>query len=195
MLFGKTPNLLFCIMEYGALYFYTATINKWYNLIRQYDFYEIIVDSLSWLRRKQLIRVYGFVIMHNHIHLIWQMLQKNGRESPAASLMKYTAHQFEKHLLKQNPADLNRYRVNWRSRKYNFRQPGPYWFLLFKEQTIIQKLNYIHHNPVQKKWKLLNDPVDYPYSSLWFYETGKNRFDFLHHYKDFADRLPIAEIS
>lgn len=177
-------------MEYGALYFYTATINHWYALIRHYNFYEIIIESLSWLHHKQLIRVYGFVIMPNHIHLIWQMLQKNGRESPAASLMKYTAHRFEKHLLKENPVDLNRYKVNWRSRKYNFWQPEPYWFLLFKEQTIVQKLNYIHKNPVQKKWNLVNDPVDYPYSSLWFYETGESRFDFLHHYKDFDDRSP-----
>lgn len=174
-------------MEYGALYFYTATINQGHDLIRRYDFYNLITGSLSWLHQKKLIRVYGFVIMPNHIHFIWQMLQKNGKESPAASFMKYTAHYFEKHLLNHNLPDLEKYQVSWRSRKYNFWQPEPHWFLLFKERTIIQKLNYIHKNPVQKKWNLVNDPVDYPYSSFCFYETGVNRFDFLNHYKDFDD--------
>lgn len=176
-------------MELGALYFYTSTIHQWRPLIRQYHFYDTITGSLSFLHNKGLIRVYGFVIMPNHIHLVWQMLKKNGKESPVASLMKFTAHQFEQHLLQNHPADLHNYKVDWRTRKYNFWQPEPDWFLLFKEKTTLQKLNYIHNNPLQKHWQLVTNPIDYPYSSARFYETGKKDFEFLYHYLDFSDAL------
>ncbi|MEN9685998.1 MAG: hypothetical protein RLZZ28_1784 [Bacteroidota bacterium] len=176
-------------MEYGSLYFYTSTIHQWKPSIQQYNFYNIILESLAFLHNKGLIRVYGFVIMPNHIHLIWQILKPNGKESPVASFKKFTAHRFEQHILKISPEDLINYQVDWHSRKYNFWQPEPHWFLLFNEKTLIQKLNYIHKNPVSKKWSLANDYIDYPFSSARFYETGVNDFSFLYHYADFNDKV------
>lgn len=176
-------------MEYGALYFYTSTILNWRPLIHQYNFYESITDSLSFLHKKGHLRVYGFVIMPNHIHLIWQILKQNGKESPVASFKKFTAHHFEQHLAKNNPADLLNYKVDWRTRKYNFWQPEPDWFLLFKEETTRQKLNYMHNNPLQRHWQLVTDPVDYRFSSARFYETGEKEFEFLYHYADYDDRI------
>lgn len=176
-------------MEYGALYFYTSTIHKWRPLIEQYDFYAIILDSLNFLQNKGLIRVYGFVIMPNHIHLIWQIIKKNGKETPVASFMKFTAHQFEQHIRTTNPSDMLNYQVDWRSRKYNFWQPEPYWFLLFSEKKTKEKLKYIHNNPLQIKWNLVSEPIAYPFSSAKFYETGIKDFEFLDHYFDFDDKV------
>jgi REP element-mobilizing transposase RayT len=34
--------------------------------------------------------------MPNHVHLVWQQLQKNGKETPQGSFLKYTAHEFFK---------------------------------------------------------------------------------------------------
>lgn len=127
--------------------------------------------------------------MPNHMHIIWQILKPNGKESPVASLMKFTAHSFEKHIRQTNPADMLNYMVDWRSRKYNFWQPEPDWFMLFTEKITRQKLNYIHNNPFQKKWSLVADPIEYRFSSAKFYETGDNDFDFLYHYCDFNDRI------
>ena len=54
---------------------------------------------------------------------------------------------------------------------------------IWNEKVFIQKLNYIHNNPLQPKWKLAASPEDYKYSSALFYETGKDAFEFLEHYK------------
>jgi len=35
-----------------------------------------------------------------------------------------------------------------------------------------QKLNYVHNNPVQERWALVANPIDYPYSSCRYYEKG-----------------------
>jgi putative transposase len=172
-------------MKPGELYFYTSTIYQWRHLLTDPGFSSVILDSLYYLYKKKCIRVYGFVIMPNHIHLIWQMTGYNGRETPVASLMKYTAHQFEMRLRKKYPSELELYQVNWRTRRYNFWQTDPHWFILYQEQTLLQKLNYIHNNPLQQHWNLVQIPEQYPWSSALFYETGVNHFPFLEHYTDF----------
>jgi REP element-mobilizing transposase RayT len=175
-------------MEYGQLYFYTSAIRERKPMIKLYHFEPLILDSLSFLTKKECIKVYGFVIMPNHIHLIWELLKANGKESPVASLMKFTAHQFEKHLQQKDPAYLKEFAVEWNSRQFNFWLPDADWLLLNNEATLLQKLNYIHNNPMQEHWNLVDDPIKYPYSSAKFYETGINDFDFLF---DFRDRTVL----
>ena len=51
-----------------------------------------------------------------------------------------------------------------------------YW-----RKFIEQKLNYIHHNPVSKKWRLVSDFRDYEYSSASFYDQGIKHYDKLLH--------------
>ena len=158
-------------MLLNEIYFYTATIYQWKPLIKQFHFESIIIDSLSYLHEKGCIKVYGFVIMPNHIHLIWELKKHNGKESAAASLMKFTAKQFQKRLAAIIPDVLEEYKVEGdNSRSYNFWQTNPDWFLLNKTKTIKQKLHYIHSNPLQAKWALVKDPCDYKYSSALFYD-------------------------
>jgi putative transposase len=54
----------------GKIYFWTATIHKWLPLLENDLNKQIIVDSLKYLSDKELITVYAFVIMRNHIHLV-----------------------------------------------------------------------------------------------------------------------------
>jgi hypothetical protein len=77
------------------------------------------------------------------------------------------------------------YAVDWNSRHYNFWVPDADWFLLNNESTILQKLNYMHENPMQKHWILIDDPLKYPYSSAKFYGTEINDFEFLTDFRDY----------
>jgi hypothetical protein len=88
-------------------------------------------------------------------------LQNNGKEGPVASFMKFTAHQFQEILKTKSPEILKQYAVDWHSRKFNFWQPKPDWFLLNQLPAIEQKLNYIHLNPMRGKWSLVSDPTEY----------------------------------
>lgn len=88
--------------EIGKIYFWTATINKWIPLLESDQFKYILIDSLSFLSNKQLIDVFGFVIMPNHVHLIWRMNSLNGKETPFGSFLKYSAHEFKKMLKEEN---------------------------------------------------------------------------------------------
>ena len=55
---------------------------------------------------------------------------------------------------------------------------------IWTEEVFIQKLNYIHNNPVGHPWNLVQHPEDYKYSSAKFYETGIDEFELVTHYKE-----------
>ena len=48
----------------------------------------------------------------------------------------------------------------------------------------MQKMAYIHNNPLQEKWSMAEFPEDYEYSLAGFYETGIDKFGFLEHIAD-----------
>jgi putative transposase len=50
---------------------------------------------------------------------------------------------------------------------------------IYGRAVATQKLQYIHFNPVSKKWLLAKDDLDYYFSSARFYETGIDEFGFL----------------
>jgi REP element-mobilizing transposase RayT len=61
----------------------------------------VIISSLEYLSNTDKIDVFGFVLMPNHIHLIWRSKELNGRETAQGSFLKYTAHEFKKMLQKE----------------------------------------------------------------------------------------------
>jgi len=46
---------------------------------------------------------------------------------------------------------------------------------------VYQELDYMHKNPVSKKWQLISDFTDHLYSSASYYENGINQNDKLLH--------------
>ena len=72
-------------MYLNEVYFWTSTIYQWKHLLKQDKYKEILIDSLANLTERKKIKVYGFVIMPNHVHLLWEMIEKNGKEVPHAS--------------------------------------------------------------------------------------------------------------
>ena len=178
-------------MDLNKLYFYTATILEWRPLLESDKHKTIILDSLRNLVDRKKIKVYGFVIMPNHIHLIWELLELNGKEKPNSSFMKYTSHMIQQYLCNNNPSTLENFRVDSSTRKYQFWQRDPLSIIVYTHIVIHQKLDYlpavllwqagIHHNPVQGKWMLASSPIDYKFSSARFYENGNDEFGFLKH--------------
>jgi REP element-mobilizing transposase RayT len=171
-------------METSYAYFFTATIKFWHKLLEPDKYKQIILDSLQFLVEKQRIKLYAFVIMPNHIHIIWQMCNNNEKRNVQRDFLKYTAQQIKFDLIVNHPKVLSYFKVNQKNRDYQFWQNRPLSIDLYNEKVFEQKLDYIHNNPIQEKWKLCSKPEDYFYSSAAFYYTGSNRFPFVSHYKD-----------
>ncbi len=171
-------------VELKQLYFYTATIRNWNTLLKPEKYKNVLLESWTYLSEKGKIRIYAFVIMPNHIHLIWELLAINGKEMPNASFTKYTAHRFLRQLRVDGSDNLSYFGTNQEDRAYNFWIEKPLPKLLYTPEVIYQKLDYIHNNPCQGKWMLAESPEDYRYSSASFYHTGTSEFQFLCHIGD-----------
>ena len=159
------------------IYFWTATIRNWHPLLQSNDEKKLIIDSLKILSERGLITVYAFVIMPNHIHLIWQLNKDNGKESAKGSFLKFTAHEFKKKL--KITGGLEKYKVLAANKAYEFWQRDSLGIEIWSRKVAVQKLDYIHANPVSGKWQLSKDDVSYYYSSARFYEYGMDEFGFL----------------
>ena len=161
--------------------FFTATIFEWNHLLADEKHKNIIVDSLRFLVSDKRIELNAFVIMSNHIHLIWQPLFDFKRSDIQASFMKYTAQQLKHSLIKNNEKMLSVFKVNKYDREYQIWKREPLSIELISEDLFIQKLEYIHYNPVEAG--LCKVPEDYFYSSARFYQDGKNDFGMLKHFR------------
>jgi putative transposase len=85
-------------------------------------------------------------------------------------------------MLRNKSAELKLYLVNDQDRKYQFWERNVLSVELWSEKVLMQKLNYIHENPVRAG--ICKSGVDYKYSSALFYDTGKDNWRFLTHIRD-----------
>ena len=166
-------------MENHHLYFYTETIEGFKHLLHDDEMKLIITNSLRYLVQQNLVTVYAFVIMPNHIHMIWRYDDQNPKESSAGSFAKYTAHEFKKLLSVKDPLLLRQFASVKRDRSYQFWKRDPLAIPLSSPEALKQRLDYIHANPIKEKWSLCNLPEEYRWSSAGFYYNGISEFDFL----------------
>jgi putative transposase len=166
-------------MEIGEIYFWTATINNWQHLLQPDVYKKIIIDSLYHLSSKGKIDVFAFVIMPNHIHLIWRTKELNGKETAQGSFLKFTAHEFRKMLVSEGGNVLESYSVDAANKEYEFWQRDSLAIHLYTKEVAYQKLDYVHNNPVAGKWRLAKNPCDYKYSTARFYVLGIKDFEFI----------------
>lgn len=93
-------------MQSHQAYFYTDTICDFKQLLANDELKLIVINSLKYLVDNKLAEIFGYVIMPNHIHLIWNILNDERKESVAGSFAKFTAHQFQQYLRTNNAAML-----------------------------------------------------------------------------------------
>lgn len=162
--------------------FLTSTILKWQHLLQDDYCKQMVVDSLAWLTEQQRCTVYGFVIMPNHIHLLWRIGGGFVRREVQTALLSFTAHRFKAYL-QDHPSELRKFYAGEKDRLYQFWEQDSMVKECWSDAFFEQKLNYVHNNPCQPHWRLCRTPEEYPWSSAAFYYTGKKNFPFLHHYR------------
>jgi len=162
--------------------FLTVTAHDWLPVLSRVADKRIIIDSLRFLVNAHRIKVTAFVLMDTHFHLIWQVLGEHNREDAQRDFLRFTSQQILKCLRNEESELLPKLLVNTKDRKYQVWQRNSLGIELRNGKVFLQKLEYIHYNPV--KAGLCAFPEDYLYSSARFYELNVNDWDFLTHYED-----------
>lgn len=166
----------------NSLYFFTATILEWKHLLKKDKYKDIIVQSLKYLHSKEKIKVYAFVIMPNHIHLVWKIVGDISYSDIQRNFLKYTAQIILSDLKKYHAEVLKHFYVGAKDREYQVWERNPLSIEIISQYVAEQKINYTHKNPLAEKWKLAEEPQKYKYSSAKFYYEGYDEFKFLSNY-------------
>jgi REP-associated tyrosine transposase len=165
---------------YGENHLHYLTTSA-YRRARLFDSERIrrhFVATLAELRAELGFRIVGYVLMPEHFHLlIWppeaadpsQIMQK--LEGRTARFVLKTLKQNREHAwcgrmlqrlkLPETVHDEAHFRV-WQRRFYDRN--------IWSDKKRLEKLNYMHHNPVKRG--LVKTPGDWPWSSWRFYYLG-----------------------
>ena len=175
-------------LQSNSIYFITFTCHKWRNLFSITNAYDAVYKWFDSLYEKKC-RVIGYVIMPNHVHVLLyfpEMLKSlNIIIGNAKRFMAYE-------IIKRLEADKNFILLEdmHHSVKKGEQKKGQRHKVFadsfdakacYSNEFVYQKLEYIHKNPVSKKWQLAKDYTEYLHSSAAFYEKGIKSNDKLLH--------------
>jgi REP element-mobilizing transposase RayT len=108
-------------------------------LLQQDKYKQVIIESLQYHTLNKKITLYAFVIMNNHIHLIWQALPGNTPGQIQHRFMKYTAQQIKFDLVQNHSLVLDEFRVNAKDRTYQFWERNSLGIELYSHEVFLQK--------------------------------------------------------
>ena len=150
-------------------FFITSTVLKWIRIFSRPELADIVIQSLSFMIENSRIRLHGYVLMPNHLHLILTIIDPYTLSDFMRDFHKYTSQQIFKILRNENTGFLANFEVGKNDRKHQLWQETHAAKSVESAKFYFQKLAYIHNNPLNRRWQLCERPEQYPYSSATDY--------------------------
>jgi len=149
--------------QYGV-YFITCTVRQWVDVFTRLEYKNIVVESLQYCQQEKGLKIYSWVIMPNHIHLIIGT-DKDKLSDIIRDFKKYTSKKIY-NAIQNNPYESRKNWMLWLLRKDNdivFWQEGYHGEEITSRAFYITKEQYIHLNPVRAG--IVTKEEEYLYSS------------------------------
>jgi putative transposase len=146
------PTGLVRVQHSGNFHFVTFSCYRRQHLLESRKGYSISEQELESVRQDHGFVVAGYVVMPEHVHLLVSELC-TGQLSAVLRVLK---QQVSRKL--KRPEDIR----FWQRRYYDFN--------VWSQDKTIEKLKYMHRNPVRRG--LVANPQDWPWSSFRHYLTG-----------------------
>ena len=149
-------------------YFITSTIKDGLPLISQPKLAEIILNAFCFLQNERDVIIYGYVLMENHIHMI---VQGEGLSKKLRLMKSYIGRsmidKLEEDANSRLLSELKFRKLNHKhDKEFQVWEEGFHPKQLSSVEMVLQKLEYIHFNPVVRGF------VDRP--EHWRYSSARN---------------------
>jgi putative transposase len=142
-----------------------------------YDLFPVVLEQM---RRRFALRVYGYVVMPEHVHLLLSEPEQ-GTLAEAIHYLKlsFTKRLHSRILVQVSVQNKDANPSTGSGQALGHRQPNPFWQKRYYDRNVRNarefgvKLRYLHRNPVKRG--LVKEPGDWPWSSFRHYafrETG-----------------------
>ncbi|HEV2349771.1 MAG TPA: transposase [Terriglobia bacterium] len=159
----------------GQMQFINSSTYRRAPLFLSERFQRTFVSTLASLRAEMGFLIIGWVLMPEHFHLLLKpepadstsLIMKGLKEETATRILRTLREQrqypwcrkmLERLRLPSTVHDESHYRL-WQRRFYPFN--------VYSEKKRLEKLDYMHNNPVRRG--LVKEPGDWPWSSWRFY--------------------------
>jgi len=167
----------YTIYEPTHPHFITCTILHWIPIFTNRDSVQIVLDSLKYLQKEDNLKIYAYVILENHLHMV---IQSKNLPKTVAKFKSFTAKEILKLLKEKNVKiileQLAFYKkAHKRDREYQVWQEGYKPKLITSQEMMIETIKYIHYNPVKRGY--IDNPIHWRYSSAKNYEGLEGLID------------------
>jgi len=155
----------------NAIYFCTLSVIEWIDIFTNASYFESMAESLSFFVENKGLKLYGFVFMTNHIHLIFSTQRGHSAEAFLRDFKKWTT----KSIAEQLDNEPRRYIKNLlsttifkkRANAIQIWQSSNFPEMIESKKLFLQKLNYIHMNPVRKGYVARAEDWQYSSAGKW----------------------------
>lgn len=154
-------------------YFITSTIVNWIPLFREDKYCNILLDAVKYNQVRKDLKIFAYVIMPDHFHMIAQSVQLS---CIMRSIKSYSAKRIIEELKNDRKSNLlKKFIINKLHYKtktmHQIWQQGFHPQIISNDKIFGQKIDYIHMNPVEKG--LVDSPEKWKYSSYSYYYLDK----------------------
>jgi len=150
----------------GHLHFITFTCYRRLPLLRSVRARNAFVNILSEVRDRYGFSLVGYVVMPEHIHLLISEPVK-GTPSTVIQVLKQRVSRRLRRKKRKPTEQLNMTFASSDDSLPRFWQRRFYDFNVWSLKKRVEKLQYMHMNPLKRK--LADHPKDWPWSSFSFY--------------------------
>jgi REP-associated tyrosine transposase len=164
------PNRLHRYYGAGYLHFITTSCYRRRPLLGTARNRDLFLQVLEQVRRRYHFVVAGYVVMPEHIHLLLGEAERGDPSLVMQALKQGFARRLLRRLRSRRDA---RQATLWSTAVEEGRiwQHRFYDFVVFTEEKRIEKLRYMHHNPVKRG--LVLEPEQWAWSSFRHYAQGQ----------------------
>ena len=173
-------GLKYRIGDQNELYFVTFTTINWIDVFIRDSYRQIFIDSVKFCQREKGLIVGAWVIMTSHIHMIIGTNGTNRLEDIIRDLKSYTSRHIRIEIEQSNYESKKEWMMwffkragtaNSNNIDFQFWIQDNHPIQLSTNRMLMQRLNYIHNNPVEAGFVVA--PEDWKYSSAHDYSGGK----------------------
>jgi putative transposase len=172
----------FKIRDQSAYHFLTFTVVGWIDIFSRQCYRNLIINSFKYCQEHKGLKIGAWVIMSNHIHVIWKA-QHNNLSDVIRDFKTFTSKAISKQINQptESRKDWLLYLLSYYAKKTNANEHFKVWTnnnhpeAIYSEAFLLSKLNYIHQNPIRAS--IVTEADHYLYSSAVDYSGSKGLVD------------------
>jgi putative transposase len=173
----------------GHLHFVTFSCYRRLPLLNSARRRNLLLCILEQTRISYGFAIVGYVVMPEHLHI----LVNEPRRADLSTAMKALKQAMSRRVARsQKRKDPRQNALFSNPRPLRFWQPRFYDFNVFTAKKRVEKLKYMHRNPVVRG--LVELPEEWRWSSYRYYDLGENGIVTIERFPDltpFPDRTPV----